>query len=159
MRCLLLSVLLFSTHTACAGSYYTCTDEQGKKSFQTMPCKNASSSARVEYSVKTPPSAEPKRYSIEGNELAQDLIRSNRKRQLDRDIKKSENKISRYEQALEKELVALRKKKARAANNLAGAQWKTSISNEMSAVSDKYKTLITTEQSRLDLMRKENEAL
>ena len=70
-------------------------------------------------------------------------------------MRKTENKITQYQQQMHGELSALRNKKRFANNNLAGAQWETSISNEMQAVTTKYNSLISTEQRRLDAQRQQ----
>ena len=57
------------------------------------------------------------------------------------------------------ELSALRQKKSYANNNLAGAQWQTSISEEMSAVTAKYQTMIDAEKDRLAHLREQRAGL
>src|SRR5690554_3435232 len=79
----------------------------------------------------------------------------NTQEQLKRDLRRTENKITQYQQNMQRELAVLQGKKRSANNNLAGAQWETSISNEMQAVTTKYNSLISTEQSRLDAQRQQ----
>jgi hypothetical protein len=158
MRYLTLLILL-AAPWAWAGSYYVCTNANGQKTFQSAPCGGDTTTAeRKDYEVHQPVSPSPA-YSLENNALAQDLIKSNRLRQLDRDIKKSEKNLSAHGSDMEKELAALRKKKSLANNNLAGAQWENSISEEMSAVANKYAALMDTERDRLTRLRDERAGL
>ena len=53
--------LLTLTSNTWAGSYYSCTDANGKKSFQAMPCSGASESKLHEYN-DTQPSAQQSSY-------------------------------------------------------------------------------------------------
>lgn len=57
-------------------------------------------------------------------------------------IKKADQRIAKYEREMNNKLNALKRKKGRANNNLAGAQWESSISEEMTAVTNKYTQLI-----------------
>lgn len=47
---------------------------------------------------------------------------------------------------MERELAALRKKKRYASNNVVGATWESGISEEVSAVTSKYTTLLNIER-------------
>lgn len=146
---------LMAAPSAWAGSYYSCTDANGHKTFQSTPCDaDATTSERTDYQIKTVTSSQPQ-YTIANNPLAQDLINSNRARQLDRDISKSEKTLDRLGENMATELSALRLKKSRANNNLAGAQWESSISEEMSAVTNKYKALMDAERDKLSQLRDE----
>lgn len=69
---------------------------------------------------------------------------------LEGNIKKTKRKISNYRKSMDKELKKLKRKKRYANNNYAGAAWEESISSEMSAVVDKYKTKISIAQDRLE---------
>lgn len=156
MRYFTLLILLATPWAwAGSGSYFVCTDSNGQKSFQSAPCAdNAAEAERKDYQVHTP-TAPTQQYSIQGNDLAQDLIRSNKERRLNRDISNSEKKLKRYADDMDTEIAALRKKKSYANNNLAGAQWETSISQEMSAVTNKYKALMDAERDKLSRLRDE----
>lgn len=54
---------------------------------------------------------------------------------------------------MSRELAALSQKKTHAANNLAGAQWESSISAEMSAVTEKSRTLNEADQDQIAELR------
>lgn len=153
--------LLTLTSNTWAGSYYSCTDANGKKSFQAMPCSGASESKLHEYN-DTQPSAQQSSYEPPAqsqDELANNLFRDNRARQLDRDIIKSERKLDQQTKSMMQELSVLQSKKLRANNNIAGAQWETSISEEMNAVTTKYQTLMENERQNLSRLRDERAAL
>ncbi|MDV7391114.1 hypothetical protein RZS08_07170, partial [Arthrospira platensis SPKY1] len=51
------------------------------------------------------------------------------------------------------EMASLSRKKQFASNNLAGATWEESISEEMNAVAQKYDALIRNDQSRIEQLR------
>ena len=57
------------------------------------------------------------------------------------------------------ELFQLRLKKTNAANNLAGATYENSISNEMTAVTQNYDTLIRTDESQISDLERQLDAL
>jgi predicted RNase H-like nuclease (RuvC/YqgF family) len=59
------------------------------------------------------------------------------------ETKKLDRKITQYKRKMNTKLNALKRKKGRANNNLAGAQWESSISEEMTAVTNKYNQLIS----------------
>lgn len=129
-----------------AAQVHVCTDKDGKKTFQQVPCEGAKTSETKTYEVQNV-GTEMKKLDIEQG------ITDRNNRQLDRDIKKSEDKITEYQQAMSRELSLLRSKKRHANNNLAGAQWEESISSEMNAVTAKWDSMIRTEQGRLDNLR------
>jgi predicted RNase H-like nuclease (RuvC/YqgF family) len=160
LKLIAIALLTLASNTW-AGSYYSCTDANGKKSFQAMPCGGQSESKKHEYESYEPP-AQQTSYSPSAkspSELADDLFRDNKIRQLDRDITKSERKLDQQTKSMQQELNALRSKKLRANNNMAGAQWETSISEEMNSVTTKYQTLLENERQNLSRLRDERAAL
>ncbi|MBF0219911.1 MAG: hypothetical protein HQL49_10350 [Gammaproteobacteria bacterium] len=67
------------------------------------------------------------------------------------------NQLATEQSAMEQELNALKAKKRFAANNAAGAQWEQSISDEMLAVTQKYKVKIEIIRSQMDNTQKQLE--
>ena len=126
-----------------AAQVHVCTDANGKKVFQQMPCNSKDKSEIRDYEMQNVGT------NMGKIDLEQGIADRN-SRQLDREIRRSEEKIRQYQQAMERDLNTLRNKKKRANNNLAGAQWEESISGEMTAVTAKWDSAIRTEQSRLD---------
>jgi len=140
-----------SVSTSYAAEVYVCTDAAGKKSFQQMACDEG-----VEAELrKLEPAALVGSVSPVSDRFYEETRDFNTQEQLKRDLRRTENKINQYQQNMQRELAALQGKKRSANNNLAGAQWETSISNEMQAVTTKYNSLISTEQSRLDAQRQQ----
>ena len=151
-----LIVLLLPIHffTANAATVHVCTDADGKKSFQDQPC-DAGLKADIK-TIETTPSQTSIMYDPSAKTAAYNQMRSdNQRRQLNRDIRRSENRIVDYRNNMQRELSLLRKKKSYANNNLAGAEWENSISTEMQAVTSKYSTLIAAEESKLANLRQQ----
>lgn len=76
-------------------------------------------------------------------------------RDLEYRITQTEESIYYSRAAMDSELSALRSKKLAANNNLAGAVWEQSISQEMSAITDKHGADIRVKQDALNRLRKE----
>ena len=128
---LLLAVPLF----AAATEVHICTDASGKKTFQQVPCESGVESEVKNYSLDY--------IGTNMGRLDYDQARAEREgRQLQRDIRRSENTIVDHQNALTRELAALRQRQSRANNNLAGATYLDSISNEMKAVTARWDTMI-----------------
>lgn len=146
MKKQLIALILVAPLFAGANEVHICTDANGKKSFQQMPCEADSQSEIKNYSLDN--------VGTNMGKLDYDEARADREnRQLQRDIRRSENKIIDYQNSMSRELSVLRQRQSKANNNLAGATYLDSISNEMSAVTARWDTMIRTEQSRLDSLR------
>lgn len=74
-------------------------------------------------------------------------------------IKRSQKKIESYQSKMRRELAALKTKTYYAANNNAGANYHNALSNEMQAVSEKYKTYINIERENISEFRRQIAAL
>ena len=154
MRQAILLLLSLTPFVAQAGSVNVCTDADGNKTFQSMPCAQGTK-ADVKIIETTAPSTHTV-YDPSAKTAAYNKMRAdNERRQLDRDIRRTENKIVDYRNKMQRELSLLRKKKSFANNNLAGAEWENSISTEMQAVTSKYSTLIAAEESKLANLRQQ----
>lgn len=139
-----LSVLIIP-HTQ-AAQVHVCTDATGTQVFQQMPCAGTHKSEIRDYEMQNVGTNMGKIDIEQG-------IADRNSRSLEREIRRSEEKITQYQRSMERDLITLRNKKKRANNNLAGAQWEESISSEMNAVTAKWDSAIRTEQSRLDDLR------
>lgn len=70
-----------------------------------------------------------------------------------RAVRTLESRIARLKGERDDEIGALRRKKRYANNNLAGATWEQSISEEMKAVAQRYNADIQAARDRLDSLR------
>jgi hypothetical protein len=136
-----------------SGQYHVCTDADGKKTFTSQPCAKDEAAEVRSYSVSDG-AGSSKRLSTD-NPIYQQMKSDNRRADIDRSIKIRNKNIADYGTRMESELKQLRRKKQRAANNGAGATWEVSISEEMSAVTQKYTTLIGIERDRLNELNSE----
>lgn len=80
-------------------------------------------------------------------------------RDIDHRISVEHSRIREQEDRMSGELAALRAKKAQANNNLAGAVWENSISEEMSAVVARYDVRIRGLREEIRRLEGEREAL
>lgn len=87
------------------------------------------------------------------------MRRGREARDLDHQIQISQQRLSELRIELDRELQKLRAQKARAANNLAGAIYEQSVSNEMTAVKDNYSAQIDAEKDKLADLRAKRSAL
>jgi hypothetical protein len=155
IKSLVFVVCLLPSVSAIAGSgqYHVCTDEAGRKTFTSEPCAADESAEVRSYKVSSSPSkSQP---ITTDNPIYQQMKSDNRKAEVLRSIKKHNKNIEMYSSAMSSELAMLKAKKLRANNNIAGAAWEASISEEMSAVTDKYKTLIGVERDRVNDLNNE----
>lgn len=137
-----------------AGQYHVCTDANGKKLFTSDPCPEDHVTATKSYKTSTSDHQGSGNSSVnlEENKSYQSMRDNNRRLELKRNIKKSENNLQSFEARRDAELAKLRLKKSSANNNAAGAIWLQSISTEMGTVNDRYKSKIESEQRKLDRM-------
>ena len=75
------------------------------------------------------------------------------------DLRNAERALSNTQGAMDAELGRLRSKKDYANNNLAGATWESSISQEMSAIAQRYDTKIRLAAERVERLRAELSAM
>lgn len=151
----ILFVLLMTAATSgYAAQYYQCTGANGHKTFQQMPC---SSSGHQE--IKS--SAHGNFINNPNNSMAayQQLKKGNDRRQIDRDIRKAQQKIDSIEQQRQQHLIKLREQKNKASNNLAGATWEQSISAEMQSINQAYDSMLRTERDYLQQLYKRQNSM
>jgi len=140
----ILSVFLFLSSSVSA-SYYQCENKWGKKVFSDKPCGNDAKELIIKKPIK---------YELNHSDDKWDSIAaSNKIRAHEREITHRQKSVSRYRRSRDKELRQLRKKKEFAANNLAGANWEVSLSQEMEVVQNKYRGLIESEENEITHLR------
>ena len=148
------------TFPAAAGMY-KCV-EDGKTIFQDRPCAGSGSAITVTpaNSVVAPENSSGKA-PAEPNSVTKlrDNVRTmegeRKQRELAYAIRDAEREVDAYQSQMDRDLAALQQKKVLAKNNLAGATWEQSISTEMQAVSDKYKTKIQITRDRILHLQKQ----
>lgn len=146
---LCLLAVLPITVLAGSGQYHVCTDDAGRKTFTSEPCSDDEQSEIRSYSVTSGAASTSPRLTT-GNPIYQKMKSDNRQADIKREIKALKKKTRKLGADMESDLALLRRKKLRANNNGAGATWEVSISEEMSAVTQKYTTLIDLERDRLN---------
>lgn len=71
------------------------------------------------------------------------------------DLRNAERTLSNLQGSMDAELGRLRTSKGYANNNLAGATWESSISQEMSAITQRYEIKIGMASDRVERLRTE----
>ncbi len=164
---LVLLAMLVAPHAV--AEMYKCS-ENGRTVFQEHPCKGGGGEIKVRPQSGEAQPTRPAGNNLTGQAAPDDRLsaqqaqlaameKSRKSREVEFQIKVSEREIRDLEREQERELEALREKKAYARNNLAGATWEQSISTEMQSVVERYKSRIGMVNSRIDRQRKELEAL
>lgn len=141
----LLASLMLAGPAAAQTSFYKCTDEKGRTVFSDRKCGSDAEAASVA----------PTKAGREADDDAAtwDRITADRQvRDMERDIKRKEQRISELERERDRKIAALRNKKSYANNNLAGATWEESISSEMMVITDQYSAKIDREMRDIERM-------
>ena len=158
-RTLIVAASIFCIPMSVDAEVFKCT-EDGKTVFQDKPCRGSGTAIIVKpasgsapgdndgASPEAPPEARLKEH-VRSMELER------KQREIEYAIRDNENDIQGYQSQMERELAGLQRKKSLARNNLAGAPWEQSISAEMQAVSEKYRTRIQISRDRLTQLRKD----
>lgn len=158
MRLLLVS-FIGTVATMCSvaqAGMYQC-EVNGKPYFSDRPCGNETQSVDIDYYT---PDAGSSEEAIESSEAAQSKIEAyTEKRRLKRKLNTAESRLRSLRQRRDSELAALRQKKRLANNNLAGAVWEDSISQEMTAVTARYNSDIESARAEVDRLKQAMEQL
>lgn len=162
-------VLAFVTCTASA--QYKCVDTNGKVAFQQMPCSAAEKEQKIrvfpsEAAKQVPPSTAPSQPALTPDQrLLANIERERRLEEKARTIDYLQGQVAYLEEVIARrnvqmssEIAVLQSKKGYSKNNLAGATWEQSISVEMQAVAQKYKTMNDIDLDRLRQLRTNLEA-
>jgi hypothetical protein len=156
--------------TFAVAAQYKCVDNKGNTTFQQTPCSAAEKEQKIRVFAGeapkpapavpvAPPTLTPDQRILA--KLERDRRLEDRARNIDNldgQINYLQDVINRRNTQMTAELAALQNKKAYARNNLAGATWEQSISTEMQAVTQKYKTMNDADFERLRLLRTDLEA-
>lgn len=152
-----------STGTAHA-QVFKCKDANGTTVFASQPCgagaqaidvRPASGAARTPPLATTtaPASSTAIGESAAPRSLTQRADDAARRRILDDDIYRKQRELNALQEELSARQAQLREKKRHAANNLAGATWEQSISDEMQAVAAEYDIKIRRVTKELDELK------
>lgn len=139
-----------------------CVNDAGQVVYQSAPCPATAQGGELTLQKAAPASAPSPADTEELKRIQQTasaLERERRLTEIDREIQRLEGRIIDHRSAMDSEMASLRRKKQLANNNLAGATWEQSISEEMNAVAQKYDALIRGEQSRIDRFRNDADRL
>ena len=153
-------------------SYYQCEDERGQTVFSQRPCSNKAQARELQVQQKissadAAPSPSVSTTAKRQGEMPPEasssswdkVTASNRKRDIDREIERREDRIKSLQRSRDREIAELNEKQSRAANNYAGAQWETALATEMGAVNSRYDAKVTSEYRELDRLEDELEEL
>lgn len=153
--------LILTATLACAAAsadVYKC-KQNGKMVFSDQPCSTTAEKISVKPATGHA-DAVSESDAVAASKAFVDKTNANVKRSaLDADIERAKDRINSLQNNRDRELAALRDKKQRANNNLAGAVWEDSISNEMIAITNSYATRITAEERKLAELNAKRAAL
>lgn len=153
------TVMLLGLTCCSAFAQYKCTDNSGKVAFQQTPCASSQKQQELKVRFINPP--QPVQSQASGPQLTTDqrmlanLEHDRKLRELQQQIEQIEGNINQRNALMSSEIALLQQRKLAANNNLAGATWEQSISTEMQAVTQKYKTMNDTDFERLRQLRVE----
>jgi len=143
MRTGLLFVAILLSLPAAQADIYKCKDAHGQTVFSQLPCAPDAQKITVDTTQPTQAQAE----------ATQEANAQNRKLSTDGDearrMQGARNRVQQLVSERDNEIAALRHKKSYAANNLAGATWEKSISDEMQAVAERYNADISAARDRV----------
>lgn len=153
------TILLLALISSSAFAQYKCVVD-GKTSFQDLPCSSGSSTPlNVKYgSIQGAPEVKTQ----QSNNTVENLKKSTNSLEKARLIREKQYQIENIQNAkyglqaeLDKKLEALRIKKQSANNNLAGATWEQSISQEMTSLTESYKSKFSNLDSQLQMAQQQ----
>jgi hypothetical protein len=142
-------VLSFQAHAG----FYKCVVD-GKTTFSGTPCGDTAEELMLKISKpneeKTPTSRKQVSSRTErANKFLEQAENERAALGYKRKIIKSEKRIKKLHRLMDTKIALLELKKSRANNNLAGATWESSISQEISTVLDRYKIKIESKEAKL----------
>lgn len=152
-----------------------CIDASGKVTFTDAPCKLGQGKSTMEFG-SAPTMPDPKGSSESSGtpspktatKPSADEMNAAWLKDVDRDRKRADlqSKIDSLQRdsdtdqrSMDAELAALQMKKLNARNNLAGATYEQSISQEMSAITSKYDVKIRSAQVQIDSLQTKLDAI
>lgn len=157
IRCAFILTATLACATASA-DVYKC-QKDGKTVFSDQPCSQGAEKINIKPASGHADSVS-EADAVAASKAFVDKTNANAKRNaLDADIERAQDRINSLQNDRDRELAALREKKQRANNNLAGAVWEQSISNEMIAVNETYSSKISAAERTLANLRAKRAAL
>jgi hypothetical protein len=157
MRVTFLLPALLASATA-AADVYKC-QQNGKTVFSDQPCSTSAEKIRVKPAAGHADTVSEADAVAASKAFVDRTNLSAKKNSLDLDISITTARIHSLQNERDRELNALRDKKKRANDNLAGAVWEDSISNEMIAITNSYATRIAVEERKLAQLNAKRAAL
>lgn len=146
---LILALVLLNPLIVQSGQIYKCV-VNGETTFSQRPCADDAELI----SIKPHPIANKDAAGrVEKlNDALDEVSASNRLSDLQKEERALIKEIERYDRMRDRDLKSLQAKKFRAKNNLAGAEWEQSISQEMQSVNMKYSSKIEVVKSKLEIV-------
>ena len=152
MKRMLLFIAIATAAITANAEIYRC-QVDGKTEFSQTPCAADAEKYQVDYTRQNAENAQS--ISDQTSRLRESTNASLNQMEINRlgrEIDKEEANIRILQDKRDRELAALRSKKRRANNNLAGATWQQSISDEMIAVNKRYDSQVEDKQKRIERM-------
>lgn len=144
------AIVLFVSQSVGATQIYQCKDNHGQTVFSQMPCgKNAE-----KITVETVSPTRDQIKSTQETNARNDAMVEHAEKQ--RGLQSAKDRVQELIKERDGKLQALRYKKLYAANNLAGATWEKSISDEMAAVTTRYNADIDAARQHVRDLEKQN---
>ena len=162
MKTLLIIAGLLAASAAQA-QVYKCS-EGGRTVFSDTPCAGGSG-GQIDVRPSSgaaptfAPGATPINSSTNPKAVLAQIERERELRSIDFDIDALERTMEADSRRMGAELDALKAKKGQANNNLAGATWEASISQEMLVVTQRYQMKATADQLKLEQLREQRARL
>lgn len=168
MRRALIAMSIFTvTPFASSADLYRCKSDAGTV-YQETPCQAAKAGGIVHSGVAAPTKqaaadtqgqSQADTASAREKKFVNDAERSRKIREANHEIAMLEEANQRATKAMDSELAALRERKGRTNNNLAGATLEGSISAEMQAVTTRYTSEINQNNDKIKRLREDIERL
>ncbi len=158
MKYLLTTLAVLITTTAHA-QIYRC-EINGETIYSQQPCATDAETVELRYHRVDPQSAAAAASSAADLKASNDaMTRERRIREIGNEIGRLESRNRRLLQSRDREIGQLRARQRTANNNLAGATYRQSIAEEMSAVNQRYDTQIRVNQEQIGRMRDDQRTL
>lgn len=154
MKSLIAVTLTVCAFSSPANAVFKC-EVDGKITFSQTRCAPTAETIQIKTHTPSAESAEHAASRADAIKAQLDKNQTQREtRRIRAKIRTLETDVERYQKLQDMEIDVLQKKKSRANNNLAGATWEQSISQEMQAVVQNYSTKINTARDQIKRLQK-----
>ncbi|MHB9021322.1 MAG: DUF4124 domain-containing protein [Halothiobacillus sp.] len=150
-RFLTLTALMAAAILPAQADVYKCIDAKGQTTFSQMPCAKNAEKVTIKTFEPTEDQAAHTRAANEQNRALSAAGESSR------GLQAAHNRVKKLIDERDSQLAVLKHKKLYANNNLAGATWEKSISDEMQAVSTRYNADIAAARDHVRDLEKQAE--